>query len=252
MFTPGHPEYIKSINDVRLALIDLQRMCEELDLPMSILRTEKALRELSAIETIIKDETHHIRRHINDHTIPRLVNSLINDIQDETSMRIYLHLPESSKDLFTSLHPFGDHVYFAFPDAAVDIEEAAKCLALKRNTASVFHLMNAVDFGIRNLILTFNGGTEFLEKNTRMVWSEYVGRIRKEAHKPNDAIAPRWVGRQSRLEQVAQSLNHLADVHRNPTMHARKAYTDDHARDVFDATRGAMRRLAEDLHADDA
>ena len=47
--------------------------------------------------------------------------------------------------------PFGDKVATAFPSARFDICEAADCLALERSTAAAFHLMRAVEWGMRAL-----------------------------------------------------------------------------------------------------
>src|ERR1700687_6353897 len=44
--------------------------------------------------------------------------------------------------------PFGYDVAKAFPRASDDILEATKCYALERYTASVFHLMRAIEIGL--------------------------------------------------------------------------------------------------------
>jgi hypothetical protein len=44
---------------------------------------------------------------------------------------------------------FGSEVEARFPVAAYDIEEAARCLALRRTTAAVFHCMGVLEHGLR-------------------------------------------------------------------------------------------------------
>jgi hypothetical protein len=44
---------------------------------------------------------------------------------------------------------FGDLVTHKFPSLRVEIEEAAKCLALGRGTASAFHSLRCLEAGIR-------------------------------------------------------------------------------------------------------
>ena len=46
---------------------------------------------------------------------------------------------------------FGDEVWHGFPSARADIREAGNCLATGCNTAAVFHLMRAVEWGLRAL-----------------------------------------------------------------------------------------------------
>jgi hypothetical protein len=46
---------------------------------------------------------------------------------------------------------FGDRVLGAFPSAYMDIVEAGRCLALNRNNAAVYHLMQVAEVGLRVL-----------------------------------------------------------------------------------------------------
>jgi hypothetical protein len=48
-----------------------------------------------------------------------------------------------------SLAFFGPEVEAQFPAAAYDIDEAARCLALRRTTAAVFHCLGVLENGLR-------------------------------------------------------------------------------------------------------
>ncbi len=55
----------------------------------------------------------------------------------------------------------------AFPNAAFEIEESAKCIALSRHTASVFHNMRAIEQGLKGLsaFLEIPNPTKASERN---------------------------------------------------------------------------------------
>jgi hypothetical protein len=46
---------------------------------------------------------------------------------------------------------FGERVVQAFPSAYMDIVEAGRCLALNRNNAAIYHLMQVAEVGLRTL-----------------------------------------------------------------------------------------------------
>src|SRR5439155_1057784 len=69
--------------------------------------------------------------------------------RDQLQARILLSLPISARDLYTQPRPlFGEDVASKFPSAAYEIEEAGKCLALERSTASAVHSIRCLEAGI--------------------------------------------------------------------------------------------------------
>ena len=58
---------------------------------------------------------------------------------------------EHSEYLSENISHFGDEVANAFPNLIEDIDEAAKCLALSRYTACMFHLMRVMESSIHRL-----------------------------------------------------------------------------------------------------
>ncbi len=65
-------------------------------------------------------------------------------IEDELQSVLCLYIPLDRVAYFVNAEPFGADFVQAFPSAAFDVEEAAKCLACARPTAAVFHLMRVM------------------------------------------------------------------------------------------------------------
>ena len=63
----------------------------------------------------------------------------------------FLHVPFPKNEQYLNpLVKWGDAVT-KFPEITMDIEEAAKCFALSRFTATVFHLMRVMELGVQKL-----------------------------------------------------------------------------------------------------
>src|SRR5665213_548630 len=64
--------------------------------------------------------------------VPTAVDELIVRLNDDLSNQWFLHVRAEFVSLYGSSEPFGPLVSKQFPSAIVDLEEAAKCLALGR------------------------------------------------------------------------------------------------------------------------
>jgi hypothetical protein len=113
-------------------------------------------------------------------TFGALVHSL-KDIrrvmQSEMEKREFFCIPPPLNDYYEKEKPLGDAVYKAYPSARFDLTEAASCIACNRNVASAFHLMRAVEVGIRELgrdrqiQFALNGTIEFKQ------WGEIIRQL---------------------------------------------------------------------------
>jgi hypothetical protein len=95
--------------------------------------------------------------------------------------------------------PFGAAVAYAFPSASYDIEEAVRCLALRRPTAAMLHAARVLTFGLAALAALT--GAEFNESDR---WPAFVMRLRAsdDTH-PGAADALSVVRRRWRSASVA-------------------------------------------------
>jgi hypothetical protein len=123
-----------------------------------------------------------------------------------------------------------------------ELDEAAKCLALARPTAAVFHLMRIMEIGIRALARCLNIPDPL--KPAERNWGYILGEIKKGADLRWPTAAVR-VGDGALFEQLHASLDAVRNPWRNATMHVEKKYTDDEAEHIFVAVKGFMKKLSD-------
>jgi hypothetical protein len=128
-----------------------------------------------------------------------------------------------------------------FPDAIDDMNEAAKCFAFERPTACIFHLMRVTEYGI-NEIADF-----LLMEDHSPTWEPIIRKI--DAELKLDYKDRKFKGNQDVLANMSTHLHAVKVAWRNKTMHVEKINTMEHAKEIYDATCGLMRYLAENLPA---
>jgi hypothetical protein len=80
---------------------------------------------------------------------------------------------------------FSERATKAFPSAYMDIVEAGRCLALNRNNAAIYHLMQVAEVGLRALALDRRVTVTRGKKNVMVPldyaqWGEMIGQIQKK------------------------------------------------------------------------
>lgn len=183
------------------------------------------------------------------HNLQRLMRS-------EMSERQFFSISGDLASIFDMEQAMGDAVFRSFPSARQDISEAAKCLALQRNTASAFHLMRAAEVGLWEL------GKDRqipLAQSERIEFSEW-GRIIEELE-PSIKTIQQWPN--SRAKEDAHKFYNCAlveirafnDGWRRHAAHARPhqpPMSDDEAKALWGhVTRfmqGLATKISEDKH----
>lgn len=171
------------------------------------------------------------------------IDELSRRIHDELSIMKFLHIPIHMQKYFEPKAPlFGANVDIKFVSASFELDESAKCLALGRPTASVFHLMRIMEIGIRATArcLQTPDPTKPAERN----WGYILGEIRRGIEAKWPGTADRMSGDGALFEELQASLSAVRNPWRNATMHIEKTYTDDEAEHIFVAVRGFMMKLA--------
>lgn len=162
------------------------------------------------------------------------LNSLVRAFTSQMQSRVVMVFDSRNSKFVTSDDPpFGKEVDDAFPKASEEISEGAKCLALQRNTAAVFHLMRAMELSVARLSEAIGTG-----KTTDKEWGKILSDIE---------VAIKAMPKGAERDQWSESHTHLYHVKqawRNTTMHPKKTYTDQQAQSVFDAVRSFMVHLA--------
>jgi len=158
-------------------------------------------------------------------------------LNQEMGTLCYMEIPPAQRHYWNNQKPFGASVSARFPETDYDLEQAAKCLALDRYTACVFHLMRALDH-VLNIFAGHIGATFDPMKN----WKPILKAIKDKI----DPMPEGTIDEKQKKEDYQRVYGHLQAVMnawRNPTMHPRKDYDIESAEDVFCTTRGFMRDL---------
>ena len=144
----------------------------------------------------------------------------------------------NKRDYFEQSSPvFGSVAVDKFSEATEDIEEACKCFALDRYTATVFHLQRAMEAVVQKLGARLN--VTIVDKDDKdLSWGIIAGNMKAHVNAmPKGAIKDRW-------SEALSLLYHVKQAWRNPTMHPKKTYTERQAKDVLDATGSLIRYLS--------
>lgn len=141
--------------------------------------------------------------------------------------------------------PFGQEVADVFPDAAYDIREAGRCLAMERDTACVLHLMRVLEVGLQRLAVKFN--VTFERENWNKIIDQIESRIRQMS--TNSPKPANWKDAEERYARVAKEFRYLKDAWRNNAAHARSRYDFEEAQTIYRHDREFMCELALNLGA---
>jgi hypothetical protein len=137
---------------------------------------------------------------------------------------------------------FGFEVEGKFISASFDIAEAGKCMALKRPTAAVFHLMRILEIAIRAMSRCL--GIDEPTKPAGRNWGITLKQIKENIDDRWPNAAQRSAGDGSMFESLYASLDAVRNPWRNSTMHVEQKYTDDEADHIFRVVRALLKRLA--------
>lgn len=169
------------------------------------------------------------------------IKSLDRVFRNELGNAFFKHLNIRQQSLYSAKEPFGDKVGLKFSRAIGDIEEAAKCLALERPTACVFHLMRTME-----TVLQYFGQSMGLAS---VEWKEWQT-ILNELNKPIKALLEATPQDKTRKEELIEASTLLFNVKfawRNPVMHPRDFYTLEQAHEIYEAVRAFSAYLADIL-----
>jgi hypothetical protein len=164
---------------------------------------------------------------------------LLRRLQDELEAAVFLHVPSGAATLYKQPRKGWESVLEAFPSVTVDIEEAARCLALDRGTACVFHLMRIIEPALKavsdalNIVKHSPTWQAYLTAMPAAVNNKYSG---------HTSADHQWREYYAELEG---QLRAIKDAWRNPTMHnIATIYTPEMAHDLSVLVRAFMRAVA--------
>lgn len=172
-------------------------------------------------------------------------NSICQSLTDELESYLFLCVEPALSVYYNQPTKGWSDCLQAFPSTELDVEEAAKCLALNRFTAVVFHLMRVMEIGLRVLGETLNDPR--LDPKTNPTWARILQRCQEEQAKPLAQRSDEWRSSEAFYSGVSARLMAVKDAWRNPTMHVEITYTEETSMDVYNHVQAFMRHLATKL-----
>jgi hypothetical protein len=194
-------------------------------------------------------EIQHIWNHADRWTRIQLADgfgALRWKMAQELNEKFFLFLDKTEAKLFESAEPFGSTVASAFPSANRELQEAAKCIALNKGTASVFHSMRAVESGIGSL------ANEVEKTFDVQQWNVILNEIESEIGKMRRNGIP-GLSKQEKdeklefLSRAAAQIGYFKDGWRNYVSHNKRPYDVKEAGGIYEHVGAFMSVLSERL-----
>jgi hypothetical protein len=164
-------------------------------------------------------------------------------MSEEMSSNLFLYVEPKRADYYKEQYLFGREVTEKFPSAIFDIEEAGKCFALARYTASVMHLMRVIEIGMRAVAQ----GLEIQAAELLPTWQAVISKIESQMKIAANKRSPDWLKIEPFYREIPAHLFAIKNAWRNPSMHVQTSYDEERALDIFNAVKGFMRYLATKL-----
>jgi hypothetical protein len=163
---------------------------------------------------------------------------LLTLVSAELGIKKFLSLSPKALEIYEPKVPLmGDEVSRVFVDAAYDIAEAGKCLALDRSTAAVFHAMRAMEIAVGVFGINF-GVTVSSSNGEPLAWGVVVANIKDKID-----VMPSGP-RKDELLKISTMLYHVNRAFRTKTAHPSQIYTQEEAENIFNACKAFMHELA--------
>jgi len=224
---------------IRAHLADLLPHCG--DLPNTSAQVKRILDLIDKVDSTVHWEQ------------PRLVfltaiAEIRNRLDDELAARLFFGLISGRAQYFSTPREGWEEVITRFPDAVGDIEEMAKCFALSRYAAAVFHSLLVVEVGIVELG-NFIGVTD-----PKKGWDATTKRLKLLLSGGHGSLPVNLSAHFAFLEQVNACVEAMKHAWRNKVNHVegrlvvmKPEFTPDVAEEIMMASRAFMRRLATEI-----
>lgn len=174
-------------------------------------------------------------------------------IEKELSKYLYIYISPIEAMFYEKDNLFGEKVSDAFSSANYDIREAGNCYATGRYTACVFHLMRAVEWGLRALCADVGFKEVCLDKKIKKFvpvaysdWERILSQLSRAVDKKIEKIK-RGPDKQSSQEfyyPLLQEIKAFKEAWRNHVMHTRREYNQKDAISIFTHVKNFMVRLS--------
>jgi len=172
------------------------------------------------------------------------------DILGEMRRRLFLAIDVDKAAYFEQAagSPFGERVGSAFPQSAQDVAAGARCFALNEWTATVVHLMRALEEPLQTIARRV--GVQFPAPTELENWKSIVDQIISKIDVQTRALEQQGKSHERNAElqflgEAALQMRYFKNAWRNNAAHGRDYYGEHEADVVFRAVRDFMTKLAD-------
>ncbi len=233
---------------LRTALEESSALCEAAELPITKLKVDHVSGCLKQFDDPAIPDGKEIARNLNNQLLAVYLHEIRDRLTDELSTKMFFQLPYSRKQLFEKPKEGWEQTVDRFPETVMDIEESAKCFALFRYAASVFHATQTIEHGLLSL------GSFLSVKDPISGWTAVSNELRRITSQDKNKRTDFEKQHYSFIEQMQGTVEALKTAWRNKISHAQNKlvlmtadFSPDVAEEIRIASRSFMRRLATDL-----
>ena len=227
-----------TVDEIRDVSSTLEFAAQELKLATFDELSEKA--ERHGISLSLKSRN-------NPPSVATTLQELRLDIDKELHRRKFVVIREDARDCVEQARLFGERVCDAFKSARYDIKEAGNCLALDLNTATVFHLMRAAEYGLRALARDRRVQLPKRKVLELATWDAIIKGLEDAEVAIEKAPGKRTLAREAQLDfyhGAMMEFRRFKNKFRNCVMHTRKEYDRGQALSAMTHVRAFMEILA--------
>lgn len=222
-----------------------QLICDELEtigLPVTL---DSAQSLLKVVKEEFSEQEHGSLgkvRCISDLSLSRYQNfskEVIGRFRSELSSRKIVSLNASESEIYADERKiFSGDAIDAFPSIEPEAQEAAKCFALGRYTAGVFHAVRALESGLNALAAE-------LGVDIQSNWNNALNLIEKEIRSRSKSThGQSWVVDEQFYSEAATHFRFFKNAWRNHTMHIKERYDEKRARTIIIGVADFMAHLS--------
>jgi hypothetical protein len=178
-----------------------------------------------------------------------LIREMHNNLLTELTAAYFLMIPADRRFIYEQPRPiFGEEAHRAFPDAQRDIAAAGRCYGLDEWTACIFHLMRALEHGLRWLGVMVTLDPVILKtENWKNIIDQIEKKIRELESLPKSADK---TAKTQFLSEAASQFRWFKDAWRNDVSHANVFYDEREAVPIFLHVSDFFRHIASEAVKD--
>lgn len=218
-------------------LSSLKNIAEKADVIGLKITNKKAWEAFHAAKPVLLENAplNHENLRIMISSIELLLNFTIEEMNNIT----FLSIDAQNADLYSSpMSAFSENIFDAFPDSQFDLEEGAKCYALGRHTACIFHLMRAMEAAVAVIANKLDATVKNKHEET-LPWGILTANI-------GDKIEKMQKGpKRDAWEQCKSLLFAVNRAWRTKGAHPNTIYNEEHAKTALGAVKSFLDYMIE-------